>query len=377
MRKSYGGQLLFSCFVNLKDPRVKGRCLHPLINIVLITMCAMITGADGWKSIELFGIERKRWLSQFLDLSNGIPSHYTFARIFSLIEPEEFRRCFMQWVNQITQLYKDDIVNIDGKTIRGSSHKKGNKKSDHIINAFSSRLKITLGEVKTPDKSNEIKGIPILLDLLNLEGLTISIDAMGTQKGIAKLIRKKQAHYVLALKNNHKRFYQKVNRVFERADQLGFSGMTYQRWEDKNYDHGRIEEREYTVLPMMYLHKYKKSWKDLSLFVRVKSKRHTASGVSESVRYYISSLPYKKYHKSAQAIRQHWSIENSLHWKLDVGLHEDQCQIFRGYAAENLSTMRKIILFLLQSENTSHAGIQVKRFQAALSNRYLRKVVGF
>lgn len=283
----------------------------------------------------------------------------------------------MNWVKQICELLKEEIIAIDGKTLRGSGHKNGNKKAAHIINAFSVRKHITLGEVKTPDKTNEIKGIPILLNRLNLSGSIITIDAMGTQKGIASLIRKKQAHYVLALKKNHKRFYRKVERLYDLADACDFSGMVKQCWRDKNYDHSRIEEREYTVLPMMYLHRYKKYWQDLRLFVRVKSRRETQEGVEEATRYYISSLPYRKYRKATQAIRQHWSIENTLHWKLDVGMHEDRSPIYRGYAAENLATMRKIVLFLLQEEKSSRNGIALKRLQAALSTRYLRKVVGF
>lgn len=377
MWNSFRAQPLFYCFVNLKDPRVKGRCLYPLINIVAITICGLICGADSWKGIELFAKKRKRWLESVLDLSSGIPSHYTLARVFSLIDPDDFQTCFMNWVTQVYQLLEDDIVNIDGKTLRGSSHKNGDKKAAHIINAYSARKKITLGEVKTPDKSNEIKGIPILLKQLNLAHAIITMDAMGTQKGIASLIRKKQSHYVLALKQNHKRFYRKVNRLFERADQLNFRGMVARQWSDKNYDHSRIEEREYTILPMMYLAQYRKTWKDLSVFIRVKSTRETVEGIERSVRYYISSIPYHKYHKAAQAVRQHWSIENSLHWKLDIAMNEDQCQIYRGHAAQNLATMRKLVLCLLQHENTSNDGIAMKRLQAALSTRYLRKVIGF
>jgi predicted transposase YbfD/YdcC len=370
-------QPLFNCFIGLKDPRVGGRCLYPLINIVMITLCGLICGADNWKAIELFAKKRQRWLKKFLDLSHGIPSHYTLARVFSLIDSQHLQFCFMNWVSQIMELLEDDIIAIDGKTLRGSSHKSGDKKAVHVLNAFSARKKITLGETKVPDKTNEIKGIPILLNQLNLTKTIITIDAMGTQKGIANLIRKKQSHYVLALKKNHKRFYRKVDRLFNRADELNLKGMVYRRWSDRNYDHGRLEDREYTILPMMYLFQYKKTWKDLSIFIRVKSKRETKAGIEESVRYYISSIPYKKYHKAGQAIRQHWSIENSLHWKLDIGMNEDRCQIYRGRAAENLATIRKIVLFLLQDENTSHQGIAMKRLQAALSTTYLRKVVCF
>lgn len=271
------------------------------------------------------------------------------------------------------------IISIDGKTLCNSSHVNGGKAALHIINAFATRQKITLAETKTPDKSNEIKGIPVLLNLINPKDKIITIDAMGTQKGIAKLIRKKQAHYVLALKKNHPRFYRKVHRLFERSEELNFQNMVYKKWKDRNYAHDRIEKREYTVLPMMYLHSFKKNWTDLSVFVRVKAKRHLKSKEQpeESTRYYISSLPNKKYHKTAQAIRQHWAVENSLHWKLHVALHEDQCPIYRGFAAENLATMRKIVLYLLQNENSTQDGIAMKKLNAALDNKYLRKVVGF
>ena len=370
-------QLLFNCFIEVKDPRVKGRCSHPLINIVVIVICALVSGAQTWQAMELFAKERKRWLSQFINLSNGIPSHYTISRTISLIDPESLRNCFEAWVNQICELIEDDIIALDGKTIRGSSHKIGNKKAAHIISAFSVRKKITLAETTTPEKSNEIRGIPILLNKLNIQNQIITIDAMGTQKGIAKLIRKKQGNYVLALKENHKCFSRKVSHLFCKAESAQFKNMVFRRWGDKNYNHGRLEHREYTILPVMYLHKYKSVWKDLSLFVQVKSTREHANGETEKMtKYFISSLPFKKYHKAGQAIRQHWSIENTLHWKLDVGMHEDDCQIYRGHAPENLATMRKVVLFLLQSENTSKAGIMLKQMQAALSTSYLRKVVG-
>lgn len=255
--------------MKLKDSRVPGRCLYPLIDIIGITLCLLICGVENRKAIELYGHQRKRFLSRFFNLSNGIPSHLTFARVFSLLDPEQFKKCIMDWINEVCQLINDDIIAIDGKKVRGSSHINGAKAALHIINAFAARQKITLAQVKTPDKSNEIKGIPQLLNLINLKNMIITIDAMGTQKGIAKLIRKKQAHYVLALKKNHQRFYKKVHRLFERADELNYKEMVYKQWADKNYGHGRIEEREYTVLPLMYLHSFKKQWADLSLFVRV------------------------------------------------------------------------------------------------------------
>lgn len=376
-RKSLKYQSLFNCLFNIKDPRVGGRCIYPLFTVLVIILFALIANCDGWKSIELFAHKRKRFLSQFIDLSCGIPSHYTFARIFSLINPENFDQCVREWVSEICHLMMYDLINIDGKTVRGSSHDIGGKKAIHIVNAYSPRHKITIGSVKTAEKSNEIKGIPILIKNLNPQGCVITIDAMGTQRGIANLIREKRAHYVLALKKNHKRFYRKVDRLFMLADEKNFEGMVHKNHKTKGYGHSRIEEREYTILPMMYLHSYKKDWRDLSAFIRVKSRRYLPlNKIEESTRYYITSLPFKKYLKMCQAVREHWSVENSLHWKLDVGLNEDACPIYRGYADQNLSIMRKVVLKLFEEEKSSDLGVSMKRLQAALSTRYLRKVVG-
>lgn len=377
-RKFGKNQSLFHCFLTIDDPRVGGRCTYSLLTILVIVFCGLICGCDGWKAMELFAKTRKRWLSQFIDLSEGVPSHQTLARVFSLIEPLEFERCLREWVEEISLLFAEDVIAIDGKTSRGSSHKRGNKKATHLINAYSPRLSTTLGSTATPDKSNEIKGIPILLKALDIKNKIISIDAMGTQKGIANLIRLKEADYVLALKKNHKRLYKKVDNLFAKAGELGYEAMVYQRKESMNYDHSRIEERTYTILPAMYLPNYCQHWKDLSAYIRVESVRHLPAGdIERATRYYLTSLSYKKHRKMQEAIREHWQIENALHYKLDVGLKEDQCPIYRGYADRNLSIMRKIVLKLLVDDKSSQEGIALKRIKAALSTQYLKKVIGF
>jgi predicted transposase YbfD/YdcC len=371
-------QYLFNCFLTIRDPRVGGRCTYSLFTILVIVLCGLICGCDSWKAMELLGKTRKRWLSQWIDLSEGVPSHQTLARVFSLIEPEEFERCLREWIQGICTLFSDDLIAIDGKTTRGSSHQRGNKKATHLINAYSCRLATVLGSTITPNKSNEIKGIPILLKTLNINDKIITIDAMGTQKGIAKLIRLKGAQYLLALKQNHKRMYKKVGSLFNKADEFEYKAMVYKKKESRNYDHSRIEQRNYTVLPAMYLPSYGQQWKDLSAYVRVESERHLLNGdIEKATRYYITSIPYKKYEKIPEAIRGHWSIENSLHYKLDVGMNEAQSPIYRGYADRNLSIMRKIVLKLLTDEKTSNDGITLKRMRAALSVQYTKKVIGF
>lgn len=377
-RKFGKNQYLFHCFLSISDPRVGGRCSYSLLNILIIVLCGLICGCDGWKAMELFARTRKRWLSQFIDLSEGIPSHQTLGRVFSLIDPLEFEQCIRQWIEEISQLFVDDVIAIDGKTTRGSSHQRGNKKATHLLNAYCPRLATTIGSTATPDKSNEIKGIPVLLKALTIKDKIITIDAMGTQKGIANLIRLKEAHYVLALKKNHKRLHKKVDALFTKADELNYNAMVYQHKESRNYDHSRIEERTYTILPAMYLPSYCQQWKDLSAYIRVESVRHLPTGdIQRASRYYITSLPYKKHRAMREAIRMHWQIENGLHYKLDVGMNEDQCPIYRGYADKNLSIMRKIVLKLLTEDKSSQEGIALKRLKAAFSTRYLKKVVGF
>ncbi|EHL30539.1 ISAs1 family transposase [Legionella drancourtii] len=192
-------QYLFDCFLTIRDPRVGGRCTYSLLSILVIVLCGLICGCDNWKSMELLAKTRKRWLSQWIDLSEGVPSHQTLARVFSLIEPNEFERCLREWIHGLCSLFNEDVIAIDGKTTRGSFHKRSNKKATHLINAYSSRLATVMGSTVTPDKSNEIKGIPLLLKTLNIKDKIITIDAMGTPKGIAKLIRLNEAHYLLAL----------------------------------------------------------------------------------------------------------------------------------------------------------------------------------
>lgn len=337
----------------------------------------MICGANTWEAIADFGKKRFRWLNQFIDMSCGVPNSLTLARVFSLICPEEFKKCLFVWMSQFFELLANDIINIDGKSLCGSARPSHQQKATHIVNAYLAKEQVTLAEVRVLDKTNEIKAIPVILKSLHVKGGIITIDAMGTQKGIANLICIKQAHYVLALKENHRKFYRCVNRIFLEADKINYQGMVWKTEKRKNYGHGRIEERTYTLLPMMYFFNYKKDWRNFQCVLRIQSVRYKRGMVEESTRYYITSLPFHQFERMIQATRQHWSIENELHWKLDVGLAEDACQVTRGYAAQNLATLRKMVLTLLEKETSSKYGIAAKRLQVALASKYLRKVVGF
>jgi predicted transposase YbfD/YdcC len=371
------GQVLIDAFSKLDDPRVRGRCLHRLTDIIFITVCAIICGAQHWNEISEFGLQRIEWLKQFIKLEHGIPSHQTIGRVFALIPADDLLDCFMEWSVSTTQLKKHDLIAIDGKTLRKSSHEASGQKALHLINAFVTTQGITLGSIKTPDKSNEIKGIPPLLKALPIEGCTITIDAMGTQRGIANLIVSKNANYVLALKENHKGFYKKVKNLFEKAKELNYEAMVYENVTTTDYDHSRYEKREYTFLPLMYLFQQKRHWAGLQTFIQVKSIRHVGKKIEESFRYYISSLCLQEYQLMAKAIRYHWRIENSLHWKLDVAMQEDHCRIYHPSAAENFSTLRKLVLQLLEKDRSTSKGIAFKQWKAALNTDYLQKLVGF
>jgi predicted transposase YbfD/YdcC len=369
-------QPLFECFSELKDPRVVGRTDHKLIDIIAISICAIISGAKFWNQVALFGRTREKWLKQFLELPNGIPSDDTFLRVFAAIDPEAFQASFIKWARKVEQITSGKIIAIDGKTLRKSFCEAKNQEAIPIVNAFAVENGITLGSIKVPDKSNEIKGIPKLLNMLKLTGCIVTLDAMGTQKGIAKLIRLKRADYVLALKKNQGKLYKKVSKLFEVSEKLNYTSMVYKVDSTFEYDRTRIERREYRILPMMYLNGFKKDWQDINTFIEVKSCIETPKGFSTEVRYYISSLTLKEYKKITRAIRQHWGIETKLHWKLDVAMKEDDCRVYSRWAAENFSALRKIALYYLEKDTSLKAGIQVKQFNAAINETYLAGILG-
>lgn len=368
---------VMKCFLELEDPRVEGRVEHLLIDIIVITICAVICGAETWKGIEAFGHARYRWLKGFLELPHGIPSDQTFSRVFSLIPAELFLKCFMRWVNWEGLKKPMEIVSIDGKTLRRSHHHRLGKRAIHLVNAFATENGLAIGQEKIDKKSNEIKAIPPLLKKLELKNCIVTMDAMGCQKGIANLIRLKKADYVLAVKGNQGRLHKKLIKLFNGAQALNFNAMVFKETRGVEGDHGRIEERIYTFLPQMYAFEFKPIWKDLQTFVKVESCVTYANGVQGKInRYYISSLGWKETAKIQQAIRQHWQVENRLHWCLDVVFREDDCRIRRGYADQNFAILRQLILNMLRRDKTFAAGLQIKRQYAAWNNNYLKKVVG-
>ena len=326
---------------SVPDPRIDRQKRHKLEDILAIAVCAIICGADDWVSVEEFGNAKKKWFKTFLDLPNGIPSHDTFGRVFSLIEPSHFQQCFINWVESVTGILEGQVVAIDGKTLRRSHDKKTEKSAIHMVSAWAAKNRAVLSQVKTEEKSNEITAIPELLKVLNISGCIVTIDAMGCQKKIAEKIVEKDADYILALKGNQGNLAKDVENFFSEADNKSYKGISVDFYETKDVNHGRIEYRRYWTTEDIGEIKGTESWKGLNIVGMVESERHIDSEVSIEHRYYISSME-----NSAKAfgdgVRAHWGIENSVHWVLDIAFREDESRVRTGNASENLVCLDKI-----------------------------------
>ena len=376
MKKSQCG-FIVDHFEALDDPRIEHCKRHQLLDIIAIAICAVICGAESWVHVELFGKSKEEWFRTFLELPHGIPSHDTFGEVFSRLDPEQFQRCFMDWAQAVADLLPGEIVAIDGKTVRRSHDRNAGKRAIHLVSAWASANMLTLGQVKTEEKSNEITAIPQLLQMLELEGCIVTIDAMGCQKGIAQGILDRGADYVLALKENQGRLHQDVRDLFEGAEEFDFDGVPHDYATSLNKGHGRVERRECWVISGPLSLEYLSTgpeWANLRSVVKVVGRRDTEEGVPVQPRYYISSLDAPA-ERLLETVRRHWSIENELHWSLDVTFGEDQCRIRKDHAPQNMATLRQISHNLLKRETSLKVGIQGKRLQAGWREDYLLKVL--
>jgi len=364
-------------FETVADPRVDRTKKHELIEIIIIAICAVICGADDWVAIERFGRAKEDWFRSFLVLPNGIPSHDTFGRVFSALDPEQFQQSFLNWVATLAELGLGELVNIDGKTIRRSHDRSLGKAAIHMVSAWASANRLVLGQVKVDEKSNEITAIPKLLNLLVLKDCIVTIDAMGCQTEIVQMIIDQEADYVISLKGNQGTLHRTVEDLFAYADQVNFREVAHAVHQTVDASHGRVEIRRYTTIfePefITYLNPNHK-WAGLHTMGKVETERRQGEKVSLETRYYISSLAGDPV-EFGRAVRGHWHIENCLHWVLDIAFREDESRVRAGYAAQNLAVLRHIALNLLKQEPSANCGLKNKRLMAGWNNDYLLKVL--
>ncbi len=364
---------LVSIFESLPDFRIDRNKRHRLVDIMVLAVTAFICGAETWGDVEEFGESKESWFKGFLELPNGIPSHDTFCRVFSLLNPAEFEACFLRWIESIHQQTQGEIVAIDGKTLRRSYNTAKGKPAVHMVSAWANANGIVLGQVKTEEKSNEITAIPTLLSKLALAGCIVTIDAMGCQKAIAAQIKEQEADYVLALKGNQESLHDDVKTYLDHAISHK-KPLSYHEEVDKG--HGRFETRRCWVTDNIDWLEQKPLWLGLNSICAIECERVVGDKISCERRYFISSLGADAA-ILANAVRAHWSIENSLHWVLDVVFKEDYCRAREGYAAQNMAVLRHMALNLLKQESSRKRSIKSKRLKAGWDEDFLLAILGF
>jgi predicted transposase YbfD/YdcC len=360
-------------FAELTDPRVR-KVTYPLINVVVIAVCAVICGADDFVAIAEFGRKKNEWLARFLDLEEGIPSHDRFNAILAAIKPAEFEKCLLSWITALHEITDGQVIAIDGKTLRRSFDAASSKTAIHMVSAWATANHISLGQVVVDAKSNEITAIPKLLQILELSNCLVTIDAMGCQTTIARKIVEAEGDYVLAVKGNQPTLHQGIADFFDDHLKDDFARTKVRRYVTEEKGHGREEIRHYVICPVPDDLPDRSRWTKLrAIGIAISNTQRDGKDCTE-IRYYILSK-YLSGRRFAGAVRDHWSIENRLHWQLDVTFQEDQCRLRKGHADANFSILRRTALTLLKNNSTLKVGIKNKRLTAGWDETYLEEVL--
>ncbi len=371
-------ELFNEYFKHVKDPRQQPKVKHLLSEVLFMTVLAVIAGADDFNEIAEYAEKKQSWLKTFLTLPGGLPSHDTFNRIICMIDARQFQESFIDWMhdirNNLPGLPGDDVICVDGKTVCNSENNTDNKKAIHMVSALASKYGLVLGQQKCYEKSNEITAIPALLKMLLVEGSIITIDAMGCQKNIAKMIRSKKADYILAVKANQANLYHEILDMFEKVKKPEFTHFIHSVDNQLDKDHGRIESRQCMSIENLGWLFEIQQWEDARSISKITATVTRKGKETVEERYYISSLPGNAALMN-RAVRKHWHIENKLHWVLDVLFKEDFCRVRTGNGAENLTTIRKIALNTFKMEQTEPCSLKIKRKRAAWDDNYALMII--
>lgn len=364
-------------FNNLRDPRVERTKRYPLIEILFLVISAVISGCDGWKSIHDFGKIKLDWLRKYFPYEEGIPTDDTIARVMRRLETKAFTQCFISWMQAVSLVTNEDIVAIDGKTVRRSHDRRADKSAIHMVSAWSVANSVVLGQEKTSEKSNEITAIPELLKVLALKGCIVTIDAMGCQEEIAKQIIKKEADYVLAVKGNQGYLYEDIKQFFDTSYQNNFLNVMHDFYDEHDKGHGRIEHRKCWVIDTnLYNDSFRnlKKWKDIKQIWMIKTERDLGEQITQDTRFYIASCT-KSAQEALTIVRAHWHIENCLHWTLDMTFDEDSSRIRKQSSPENFSIVRQIALNVIKKHTTLKASVKRKRAMAGWDDNFRDELI--
>lgn len=366
----------FTQFSVLPDPRLERTKKHKLLEILFIALCTLLCGGETFTDMEAFGEAKEAWLRTRLELPHGIPSHDTFGRVFSLLDPQAFGECFFRWSAALHEATGGEVIALDGKTLRHSFDTATGQAALHLVSAWASQNGVSLGHLKVESKSNEITALPALLKLLDVRGCVVTIDAMGCQKELAKQIVEQGGDYVLGLKANQPHLQEEVQYFFREAKQLDFHDVPYRYHQTVEKEHGRIETRRCWMVEEVAIQwlAREQQWPGLASIAMIEAERRSGKKVSTETRYFLSSLTGRA-RQLAEAVRAHWGIETSLHWVLDVTLHEDESRVRKDHAPENLAVLRRLALNLIRKAKAPKASVRASLKRAGWDHAFLETLL--